>query len=310
MTANVVIDCHMHIYPTKSLGREEKQTYEVWEYGHKPEVRLSKHDGDLDDALQAIRESGTSKAVAMSHLLVTIANLRQNTEPSARSTNQARDTEAKIAQMLNDSNVSICELARKHAELIPFVILDPYALSPDESEARLREMVANHDARGVKLHPVIQQFFPSDKRMWPTYRTCVELGIPILSHSGAARGSKQYAEPRAFVEVLREFPKLTLVLAHLGGAAWQQTLEVARKYQNAYFDCSEVIEWAGAPSAPTFRELAQLIKDVGPQRVMMGTDFPWYDLDRTIGLVKALPILSEEEKEGILGINATHILGI
>ena len=307
MTTNVVIDCHMHIYPTKSLPREEKQTYDVWEYGRKPRVRLSKYDGDLDDALQAIRESGTSKAVAISHLLVTIANLRRN---AGQSGSKARDVEATIAQMLNDSNLSICEHARKHAELVPFAIVDPHAATPEETNAQLLELVRNHGARGVKIHPVLQQFFPTDKKMWPTYRTCADLGIPILSHSGLARGLEQYSEPRAFVEVLREFPKLTLVLAHLGGGAWQQTLEVARKYQNAYFDCSEVVEWAGAPSAPSPRELAQLIKSVGPQRVMMGTDFPWYDLDRTIELVNALPILSEEEKEGILGTNATHILGI
>ena len=312
MAASVIIDCHMHLYPTKSLGREEKRAYEVWEYGRKPEVHLSKYGGDLDDALQAIQESGTSKAVVMSHLLLTIANLRRNAKPSGQSPNESkvRDVEAKIAQLLNQSNVSICELARKRSQLVPYVLVDPHAMSPPEWEAQLREFVTKHGAKGVKLHPVLQDFFPSDKRMWPVYSTCVELGIPILSHCGRARGPEQYAEPRAFVEVLREFPKLTLILAHLGGATWQQTLEVARKYPNAYFDCSEIIEWAGAPSAPTTRELAQLIKQVGPQRVIMGTDFPWYDLDRTIGLVRALPILSEEEKEGILGANATQILGI
>jgi len=310
MTANVIIDCHMHIYPSKSLGREEKQSYDVWEYGRKPGLSLGKYGGNLDDALQSIRQSGTSKAVVMSHLLVTIANLRKNTTPFAESVDPLKGAQAKIAQMLTDSNTSICELARKHTELVPFVIVDPHAAGLDETSAQLHEFVRNHGARGVKVHPVLQQFFPSDKRMWPTYRTCAELGIPILSHSGAAQGPEQYSEPRAFVEVLREFPKLTLILAHLGGAAWRQTLDVARKYQNAYFDCSEVIEWAGAPSAPTSRELAQLIKDVGPRRVMMGTDFPWYDLDRTIQLVKALPILSEEEKAWLLGENATRILGI
>ena len=306
-----VIDCHMHIYPSKALGREEKLAYDVWEYGPKS-VPLSKYDGDLDDALQAIRKSGTTKAAAMSHLLVTNFNLRQKPGRTPPSSGLEEDPaiEAKIAGMLHESNVSICQLAHKFPVLVPFVIIDPHTLQPDHLEAELRDLVRVHGARGVKLHPVLQEFFPNDPRMWPIYRTCTELHLPILSHSGVARGPNQYAEPQAFTEVLKQFPRLTLILAHLGGAAWKQTLAVAREYQNACFDCSEIIEWVGAASAPTLQELAQLIRGVGPRRVMMGTDFPWYDLDKTIDLVKSLPLLSDEEKDGILGGNVTRILGI
>ena len=42
----------------------------------------------------------------------------------------------------------------------------------------------------------------------------------------------------------------------------------------------------------------------------MGSDFPWYDLDRTVEQVMALPVLSEEEKEGMLGAYAVEALGI
>jgi len=47
-----------------------------------------------------------------------------------------------------------------------------------------------------------------------------------------------------------------------------------------------------------------MIREIGPERVMLGTDFPWYDLDRTVELVMDLPVLSTEEKEQILGANA------
>ena len=49
------------------------------------------------------------------------------------------------------------------------------------------------------------------------------------------------------------------------------------------------------------RELARLIQDIGTDRVMMGSDFPWYDLDQTVDRVMTLPLLSMEEKEGIIG---------
>lgn len=75
--------------------------------------------------------------------------------------------------------------------------------------------------------------------------------------------------------MLRKLPDLTLVLAHLGGAAWKQSLSLAQEFHNVYFDCCEIIAWAGAPKAPTREELAQMIRQIGPDRVMMGSDFPW-----------------------------------
>ena len=42
----------------------------------------------------------------------------------------------------------------------------------------------------------------------------------------------------------------------------------------------------------------------------MGSDFPWYDLDRTVEQVMSLPLLSNEEKEGMLGAYAAEALGL
>src|SRR3989304_47800 len=64
------------------------------------------------------------------------------------------------------------------------------------------------------------------------------------------------------------------------------------------FGRCEVSEWLGAPTAPSPAQMTDLIRAVGPQRVMMGSDFPWYDIDHTVGRVLELPGLSAEEKDG------------
>ena len=53
----------------------------------------------------------------------------------------------------------------------------------------------------------------------------------------------------------------------------------------------------------------ELIRAVGPGRVMMGSDFPWYDIGHTVTLVRELSGLSDTEKRGILGENALRFLG-
>jgi predicted TIM-barrel fold metal-dependent hydrolase len=103
---------------------------------------------------------------------------------------------------------------------------------------------------------------------------------------------------------------MTVVLAHLGGGRWRQTAELAAAYPNAVFDLCEVIEWTGAADAPTDAQLAALIREVGPDRVVMGSDWPWYDLGHTVERINELPGLSDEERDGILGGNAARILGL
>ncbi len=315
MSETEIIDCHMHIFPTREEGRQDKTNYQIWEYGQKPDVHFSSYDGDLEDALRAIAESRVSRAVVVNLFLRKAA--RANAIAALPGGLGGTEREKAIAEIdagmgdrLREFNLWICGVAREHPQLIPFVSVDPWLMTPQESADHLRELVLGHGARGIKIHPIVQEFHVMDDRMRPVYETCLELGIPVLSHSGPARGPDQFAEPRAFAGLLREYPRLTVVLAHLGGAAWRQTLEVARSYPNASFDCCEVIEWTGGSAAATDEELAQLIKGIGPERVMMGTDFPWYDLDHTARRVMDLPLLASEEKEGILGANAVRILGL
>jgi hypothetical protein len=138
----------------------------------------------------------------------------------------------------------------------------------------------------------------------------IDATVPERLRAFNRKGSTQYAEPRAFAELARAWPDLRLILAHLGGGSWRQTRELARAFPHLSFECCEIIEWTGAANAPTAEELARLIRDIGAHRVMLGTDFPWYDLDRTVERVMEPPLLAREEKEAILGANAARLLGL
>ncbi len=138
----------------------------------------------------------------------------------------------------------------------------------------------------------------------------MELGLTVLSHSGQARGSSPAADPFAFAPVMERHPDLHLLLAHLGGASWRQVIPFAAAYPAVSFDLCEIIAWTGAPGAPSADELGRLIRDIGSDRVLFGTDFPWYELERTVDQLMALPHLSDEERRGILGENAIRRMGL
>ena len=315
MSQLLKIDSHVHVYETREIGHSEKTGYEVWEYGELPGVRVSALDGTVDELLDSMRTADISKSVIVN--LYTTASIRaaaiEALEPrlSASERDEAlKEIDARLADEMRSFNRWACGIGKEHPELAVFVAADPTLMPGDASADHVRELHDKYGAQGVKLHGPAQGFNMSDRRMWPTYRACEELRLPIIAHSGPDRSGVDYAEPPSFVEMLRSFPELKVVVAHLGGAAWRLTREVADAFPNAYFDCCEIIDWTGSPKGPSEMELAQLIRAIGPHRVMMGSDFPWYDLDNTVDRVMSLPLLAVEEKERILGANAEEILGL
>ena len=71
-----------------------------------------------------------------------------------------------------------------------------------------------------------------------------------------------------------------------------------------------MMEWIYIGKGPTPTQFAQLVRDVGADRVMLGTDFPWWSPAHCVQGIMDLPILSNSEKEAILGANAARILGM
>lgn len=314
MAEPVLVDVHMHLYETKTVGEWWKSGYEIWEYGAKPDVRFGAYSGDVEDAVAALADAGFSHGIAVNLFSMdlfreeAVATLSDELSPEQRASAVA-EIGASLPDRLRAYNLWLLDAVAPLPQITPYVAVDPWALSPEENVDHLREM-ADRGARGIKLHPVVQRFEPNDPRMHPIYATCEEMGLAVLSHTGSAKGGKRFAEPGAFADVCREFPRMIVVLAHLGGGSWQQTVDLGRAFPQVGFDLCEIIEWTGAPNAPTAEDLARMIADIGPERVMLGTDFPWYDLGHTAQLVMDLPVLSTGEKEAILGSNAVRILGL
>jgi len=314
MSSPLKIDVHLHVYPSAQEGQHWKSDYEIWEYGEHSGVRFSADAGTLPETLAALERADFSHGVALN--LFSADMLRQDyasTLPHAADAPERAAALAEFDAALPDRYVAHNQWLMSRLADVPamsgFIAVDPSVLSPKRNVAHVREM-AERGARGLKLHPVLQKFEVNDHRMHSVYQECSDLRLAVLSHTGPSSDGKPFAEVSAFVPLLQAFPRLTVVLAHLGGGKWQDTLAVAEAFPNVAFDLCEIIEWSGAPKAPNAEQLARLIRQIGPGRVLLGSDYPWYEPARTAALVESLPILSPAEKNAIMGENAARILGL
>lgn len=248
---------------------------------------------------------------------------------------QQRKEKAKISQqigpIMREMNEWGCGVGRRFPRLLPFI-----GMSDDlgGSEAMVAEVVlrAGQGAKGLKMHPGQFSCYPSDEVFWPVYEKCQELGLPILADSGPWPHShlvymypnplgyklyedqRDYAEPKNWAKVLEDFPKLTVILAHLGSAWWDERVELAQKFPNVYFDTSQGFAAPDQLPVVARRSLAEedavrIFRKIGVERIMFGTDLPGIPLQPQLEQILRLP-LTDEEKRMILAGNARRILRI
>jgi predicted TIM-barrel fold metal-dependent hydrolase len=338
VAADPLVDVHVHLYPDAGSGQQAKDRYVIWEYGDDPGIDFSASTGDLTELMALYRQAGFDRAIVVHLFDTALAQAEAMTRlafsgapgagrpdlgpgragpaatpcalrPAVPAGPAAAEAMRAAAEAMRASNRWVAAVARANPLIEVLISIDPTIASPDEMVAHLAEL-AGAGVRGVKLHPVSQVFSPADPRLFPIYDLCCDAGLVVLSHSGPGHRGGASATPAEFAPVLRQWPRLRLVLAHLGGASWPETAELADSFPQVVFDLSEIIEWAGAPNAPSAAELAGLIRHVGADRVMLGSDFPWYDPARTADRVAGLPGLGPAERAAILGGTATRFFGL
>ena len=223
MTDFIRVDAHVRPYPSIEEGYPRKTGYEVWEYGEQTEVHQTDCVGTLDELLVQMEATRLSKAVIVNLFSAKVnRQLAIDALPSGLTETQKRqrlgDFDARIIDELIAFNRWNCDTAEEHPGLVPFIAADVNAFESSVCTQHVRDMVEDHGAAGVKLHSAFQGFDMSKERLWPGYDACQELALPIIAHSGPDRDRSGFAGPCAFANMMKAFPHLRMVVAHLGGA--------------------------------------------------------------------------------------------
>ena len=156
---------------------------------------------------------------------------------------------------------------------------------------------------GVKVHPEYQGFSFDEPALDPVWDAVAERGLFLITHAGADSGFPPpwHSDPASLRRLHERHKNLTLVLAH--GGSWGMWEEVHRFLAGLpiYVDLAFVTEKLPAP------EVVRLIRAIGVERCLFGTDSPWCDQLEALDNVRSLD-LGTAEREAILGGNAARLL--
>lgn len=155
---------------------------------------------------------------------------------------------------------------------------------------------------GIKIHPDIQGVNIDDPKMYKLY-SMAEGTFPIYFHMGDNRPQYRFSESQRLVKIMKDFPHLKVIAAHLGGYyAWDEASDLAKiGGENIMFDSSSSL-WAISTERAN-----KLISALGSERIMFGTDYPVMRAENELTLFMKLA-LSEKQREDIFYNNAKNFI--
>ncbi len=320
-----IIDAHTH------LARTPEEERNWWLL---PGRRACDRYGAPEKAVEYMKREGISKMVVLTLIprqdrgpLVEKAKLASLPEKQRRE--QEKKIGEQVAPKMREMNEWGCELSKRFPQMVSFSCISPDMGGAQEIVKEV-ELRASQGAKGIKLHPGMFCFFPDDEVMFPAYEKCQELGLPVLADSATWPTPHvltvfpspvamtvqydviDYGEPKNWARVAETFPRLSIVLAHLGSAWWDERVEMAQKYPNIYFDTSQGFSAPDRIPYSAHRGLAEadvprIFRKIGTDRILFGTDFPALEPQPQIEQLIRMP-LTDEEKRMILAENAKRVL--
>jgi predicted TIM-barrel fold metal-dependent hydrolase len=199
-------------------------------------------------------------------------------------------------------------VAQNPARFRPVANINPHLHYPVRAELARQVGLG---AVACKIHPVHGGFEPAERMLYPAYAYCEERGLPVVVHCGTSTFSgsaNAFGEPALLDPVFRDFPDLTVVLAH-GGRGWWYD-------QAAFLTLMRARTWlevSGLPPArlPDYygRSLARLAG-----KMVFGTDWPGVPgVQRNARTLEQVLLTSGATPDQVtlaLGGNARRIFGL
>jgi uncharacterized protein len=147
--------------------------------------------------------------------------------------------------------------------------LNPHLHYPVDEEL---ERQLHLGAIALKIHPVHAGAAVNDRALYPAYEICQSAGVPVVVHCGTSSfpgSANALADPVLVDDVLRDFRRLNIVLAH-GGRGWW--------YDAAAFMATSServwIELSGLPPSRLPEYYAKHNWGRLTRRMIFGTDWP------------------------------------
>src|SRR5262249_18459757 len=153
---------------------------------------------------------------------------------------------------------------------------------------------------------------------FPLFELAQRYDIPVFFHTGIGGPNPQQgfapkfrislSDPLLLEDVAIRFPKLKIVIMHMGWPFFDHALYMPWTYENVYLDTATV-SWMLGPKLFD-RMLEEAVQTVGSDRILFGSDqmVSPQMISFAVESIRNAPFLSDQDKRNILGEDARRLL--
>ena len=204
-----------------------------------------------------------------------------------------------------EKNDELIALSRQNPKLLPICSVHPL-----DSNVAIQELkrLGKLGVKVIKLHPHTQKFDVTDEQVLKLCRQAGELGIVILMDNANIKPG----DSENLFDLAVKCPDTKFIFAHLGGLNFRfwNIIPLARTAKgfykdNIYFDVSAIVILIA--DSPLKEEFIWTLRNVGTNRILLGSDFPQFTLKQAVDALERLD-LKQNEKNQIRYENANKLL--
>ena len=176
---------------------------------------------------------------------------------------------------------------------------------PMDAVREVRRCIMELGFKAIRVLPWLCELPPTDRRFYPVYTACCDLGVPFctqIGHTGPLMPS-EVGRPIYLDQVALDFPELVIVGGHIGYPWTDEAIAVATKHENVYIDTSAYTVQR-YPAG-----LVEYLRGHGRRKVLFGTNYPMILPAKALEGLESLG-LDGETKGLFLGGNAARVFGL
>lgn len=176
---------------------------------------------------------------------------------------------------------------------------------PMQAVRDIRRCITELGFKAIRVLPWLWELPPTDRRFYPVYTACCELGVPFctqIGHTGPLMPS-EVGRPIYIDQVALDFPELKIVAGHIGYPWTDEAIAVATKHENVFIDTSAYT----VSRYPA--QLVDFMRGHGRSKVLFGTNYPMIMPAKALDGLQQLA-LGDVVESAFLAGNAQRVFGI
>jgi predicted TIM-barrel fold metal-dependent hydrolase len=128
-------------------------------------------------------------------------------------------------------------------------------------------------ARVFKVHVQVGSFDPRDPLLDAIWARLEDTGTPVVIHCGSGPLAGEHTGPEPVTGLLERYPRLQLVIAHLGMPEYREFLDLAERYERVHLDTTMFATDFTEQLMPFDPADRARLSDLRA-KVLLGSDFP------------------------------------